>query len=386
MADLRSFLPADKTLSKSEDEHIAALQAEIDALWGKQGTYHIDEDAWKSMPLFMDTITPEDIRENEACAALANVDSDIDPDGVASDHKRLGNDMMQRSQAARDDKIKRNLARAATHYYTRGLDAGGVDRRSVSILFTNRSAAQFTLGNFGYALSDAQNAILRDPTYVKAYYRACRAALMLSKGNLVVDFAIHALQLVDAHSEEGVTYNELLCLGNKLKDEEISRKNSGVCKERAESQALSTLGRALRDLAITPLSRLEIDSEQTAQWGSCRPHLGDDGEIHFPLLILYDESSQTDFFSDVTLTSTPHDLLEEILPLPWDVESHYKSMADVVLFFLNDDGTSMPSRIKVNPELRFLDVFRLPGVFFSTRLPTFHVISRHCHFITDWKL
>lgn len=48
-------------MTAEQEEHIDALQDEIDEIWNRRGNYHINPDAWEEMPIFMNNISEKDI-------------------------------------------------------------------------------------------------------------------------------------------------------------------------------------------------------------------------------------------------------------------------------------------------------------------------------------
>ncbi|XP_022778205.1 tetratricopeptide repeat protein 4-like, partial [Stylophora pistillata] len=59
----------------------------------------------------------------------------------------------------------------AVHFYTQGIHVECKDTRLIAILYSNRAAAHFHLGNYRETLADAKLALLLEPTLIKAIER-----------------------------------------------------------------------------------------------------------------------------------------------------------------------------------------------------------------------
>ncbi|KAH8606933.1 hypothetical protein ERJ75_001444900 [Trypanosoma vivax] len=185
--NLAGLVPGDRELTVEQQQHIKDLQDEIDEIWNRRGDYKIDDTAWQNMPLFMENITEEDLQKNADCAALASIAyDDLLPEDIAESRKQHGNRAIQLALNPKQEN-RENLARAAVHCYTEGLNAKCENRVVNSQLYANRSLAQFIIQNFGHGLEDAQRAIILNPDYHKAYYRAARCAAQLKKYDMAVD-------------------------------------------------------------------------------------------------------------------------------------------------------------------------------------------------------
>ncbi|CCW66174.1 unnamed protein product [Phytomonas sp. Hart1] len=191
---LRGLVDSTK-LTGEQQKHIDTLQDEIDEIWNRRGDYKIDPEAWEEMPIFMETITNEDVEKNANCAALSSIVYDeIPPDEVAENRKEHGNCMLNLALNPSQDR-RENLARAACNSYTEALQAKGKDMHLTAIIYSNRSLAQFIIGNYGHGLEDAQRAIILSPDYHKAYYRAARCAERLGKYDLALSMLSRGKQV-----------------------------------------------------------------------------------------------------------------------------------------------------------------------------------------------
>lgn len=80
--------------------------------------------------------------------------------------------------------FKTNRFTEADNLYTSALkhaEIVGEDGKVMAVLLGNRSAARLKLEQYGFAISDATEALERNPSYIKAYYRRGSAHFALSK-------------------------------------------------------------------------------------------------------------------------------------------------------------------------------------------------------------
>lgn len=80
--------------------------------------------------------------------------------------------------------FKANRFTEAEHLYTNALNQAlkvGSDGKVLAVLLGNRSAARLKLEQYGFAITDATEALERNPSYIKAYYRRGGAYFALCK-------------------------------------------------------------------------------------------------------------------------------------------------------------------------------------------------------------
>jgi hypothetical protein len=101
---------------------------------------------------------------------------------------------------------------------------------------------------------------------------------------------------------------------------------------------------------------------------------------------MYDEYSQTDYMQDVSCDTSIAELLEEMMPFPWDDRGRYTCAEDLVVAFRIDDGVSMPRVYEVDPSWQLLETFRRPEYQMPLLLPVFHVVPKGSDVLQQWGL
>lgn len=104
----------------------------------------------------------------------SNVDEQIKQ---AEDFKAKGNDY-----------LKKNQLDLAVEAYTKAIEFNIPDKRKLAIYYANRSHANLKMENYGFAITDGEEAIKADPTYAKGYYRKASALLAIGKNKEAASF------------------------------------------------------------------------------------------------------------------------------------------------------------------------------------------------------
>lgn len=380
---LKGLVDPSRELTEEQKEHIDALQNEIDEIWNRRGDYKIDPDGWEEMPLFMDHITEEDVEKNDNCRALASIVYDeVPPDEIAENRKMHGNHALRLALNPTQER-RENLARAACHSYTEALQAKGKDAHLSSTIYANRSLAQFIIGNYGHGLEDAQRAIILNPAYHKAYYRGGKCAERLHKYELARNLlqkgqSITNPPLDDTARQEFRELEEICVAGQKkLSERELQARR----KTKVKAIKLSNIALAITRHGIKISQQPEVTSEQMGVYGNPQPYFDEENTLHVPILLMYDEYDQTDIMQDVACDSCLDDLLEELLPFPWDVHGRYKAKEEIIAFYKIDDGIALAEYYEIDHSWPLLEVFRTPTYAMPLLLPVIHIICKGSPFL-----
>ncbi|KAF6345952.1 tetratricopeptide repeat domain 4 [Rhinolophus ferrumequinum] len=179
-----------------------------------RGRFHEDqwEEEFEKIPLFMKK-TPSEIdpMENPDLACLQSIifDEERSPEEQAKTYKDEGNDY-----------FKEKDYKKAVISYTEGLKKKCADPDLNAVLYTNRAAAQYYLGNFRSALNDVTAARKLKPCHLKAIIRGALCHLELKNFAEAVNWCDKGLQ-IDAKEkkllEMRVKADKLKVTGEKLK-------------------------------------------------------------------------------------------------------------------------------------------------------------------------
>ncbi|XP_019598422.2 tetratricopeptide repeat protein 4 isoform X2 [Rhinolophus sinicus] len=196
-----------------------------------RGRFHEDqwEEEFEKIPLFMKK-TPSEIdpMENPDLACLQSIifDEERSPEEQAKTYKDEGNAY-----------FKEKDYKKAVISYTEGLKKKCADPDLNAVLYTNRAAAQYYLGNFRSALNDATAARKLKPCHLKAIIRGALCHLELKNFAEAVNWCDKGLQ-IDAKEKKLL---EMRVKADRLKRTEqrdIRKAKLKEQKERNENKAL----------------------------------------------------------------------------------------------------------------------------------------------------
>ncbi|XP_072023818.1 tetratricopeptide repeat protein 4-like [Amphiura filiformis] len=242
-------------LAKELDEKI---DKHIDSLPRKPYKGGLDPDNWREeiekIPIFMTKPpTEEDIAASpdlQALQALKFAEDDT-PEELASSHKDDGN-----------AHFKRKLYKRAIMAYTEGLQqkCDNVDLNTV--LYTNRAAANFHLGNHRSSLNDATEAIQLKPSHVKALLRAAQCCLKLQEYTQCIQWCDKGLQ-IDSNDKKFLDVRAQAVKEKKTLEKDRRKKKASEKKElaRLEKIMMAIKERNIRFAALPTEDGDNVDEE-----------------------------------------------------------------------------------------------------------------------------
>jgi len=300
--------------------------AEDEGLWGEDeyGRYRIDDHVWtmneiRDHPLFMEDV-PSDISDNPYLLALQNiVYDDQSPEDLAEHFRKLGNEAFRTAN-------NRIANQNALLCYTKGLEMECSDKALNSQLHSNRAALSLRVEQYDKAVDDSRKAIELDPSNLKAYFRGAKASEALGLTGQALRFCAAALR---QRPEEQDFLKLQASLSKRLEREERDRQRLRRvdAKEVSDRQAVDSAVSALLTSRGARLGPLLFDASMYAKGAPPRPKLTEDGAIEWPLLLLYDETSQSDFVETFDERCCLSEQLQMMFPpdrpVEWDEEGKY---------------------------------------------------------------
>uniref|UniRef100_A0A4X1WB89 Tetratricopeptide repeat domain 4 n=1 Tax=Sus scrofa TaxID=9823 RepID=A0A4X1WB89_PIG len=200
------------------------------------GGFHEDqwEEEFEKIPLFMKKAPSEiDPKENPDLACLQSIifDEERSPEEQAKTYKDEGNDY-----------FKEKDYKKAVISYTEGLKKKCADPDLNAVLYTNRAAAQYYLGNFRSALNDVTAARKLKPCHLKAIVRGALCHLELKNYSEAVTWCDEGLQ-IDATEKKLL---EMRAKADKLKRTEQRDIRKAKLKEKKEQNQNEALLQAIK--------------------------------------------------------------------------------------------------------------------------------------------
>lgn len=294
------------------------------------------EEEFEKVPMFMKT-APEEIdpMKNPELACIQSIihDDDRPPEEQAKSLKDEGNEYFK----------EKNYKKAIVAY-TEGLKKNCSDSDLNAILYTNRAAAHFHLGNMRSALNDATAARKLKSDHIKAIIRGAQCCMELHNYAEALHWCDEGLRMLPTDKK----LQELRAKADKQKRAAERDARKSKAKEKKEQTERDALLGAIKERGINllkPKQRQRRGSESEEDDGAegstegmselhlstqeatgARVHLDEQGVLHWPVLFLYPEYRQTDFISAFCENSSFIDHLAVMfgdeLP-PWDTDKKY---------------------------------------------------------------
>ncbi|XP_075412784.1 tetratricopeptide repeat protein 4 [Tenrec ecaudatus] len=288
------------------------------------------EEEFEKIPLFMKK-APSEInpQENPDLACLQSIifDDERSPEEQAKTYKDEGNDYFK----------EKNYKKAVVSY-TEGLKKKCADSDLNVVLYTNRAAAQYHLGNFRSALGDVVAARKLKPCHIKAVVRGALCHLELRNFAEAVSWCEEGLK-IDGKQKK--------LLDTRVKADRLKRMaqrdaRKATLKGKKEQDGNETLIQAIRarnirlvsgaagededeDSASEGPGALFLDGSNTENPYGARVSLDEQGRLGWPVLFLYPEYAQSDFISSFHEDSRFIDHLTVMFAETpsWDLEQKY---------------------------------------------------------------
>jgi len=292
----------------------------------KFGKYKINERVWtmneiRDHPMFMEDV-PSDISENPHLLALQNLIYDGQtPEQLAEHFRQLGNEAFRSST----NKVSSQNALMA---YTKGLEMECKDKCLNSQLHSNRAAVSMRMKANDKAIDDCRKAIELDPKNTKAFYRGATASESLGLTEQALKFCQGALESTPEDQQ-------LKRLQSKLKKQLAAEQEQHRLRRKAEAEAnadhsiaTSSVKTVLEKRAVQ-VGPILFDVAMYFQGRQPQPQLAEDAAdaVQWPLLMLYDETCQSDYVEIFDERCTLNDQFENMFPkdrrVDWDEEGKY---------------------------------------------------------------
>ncbi|CCW66175.1 unnamed protein product [Phytomonas sp. Hart1] len=123
-----------------------------------------------------------------------------------------------------------------------------------------------------------------------------------------------------------------------------------------------------------------------AIYGNPKPYFDTEGMLHVPILFIYEEYQQSDIMQDVSCDVCIAELLDEMMPFPWDEQERYRSLDDIVVYFTIDDRIKEPEYHVVDVNRPLLEVFSNVKYAMPGLLPVLHVLCKSSELLDRYKI
>lgn len=240
--------------------------------------------------------------------------------------------------------------RWAIDNYTAGIKCLPKDKMLNAVLYTNRAAANYHLGNFRSAFYDCVMARKFKPDHMKAVLRGVLCSIERKNYDTAITWSDEGLEICPGDKkllELRTKANQLLKKQEKEKRKEQLEQKKELVKEKMEGK-LEKLMNAIQLRKITickgtesktsgGFSDLTLESLESCHPSRAMVTLDDEGILHWPVIFLYPEFGETDFITSFCENSRFVDQLEAMFdpnadPPGWDPERRYTTHSIEVYF------------------------------------------------------
>ncbi|XP_072295318.1 tetratricopeptide repeat protein 4 [Eucyclogobius newberryi] len=366
------------------------MDAFIDRFKTEKYKNAFSEENWEEemdrIPLFMtkapDVVDPEKYPQLAALQSMI-YDEDRTPEEKAEDLKNEGNSY-----------FKKKLYKPALLSYTAALKMKSDNPDLDTVIFSNRAATHFYLGNMRSALNDATAAKKLKPDHLKALVRGAQCCVELRKFAEALKWCDEGLKL---HPEDK-KLQELRAVADKLKRAADRDARKAKVKEKKLLGEKETLLNIIKERGIKFLpsarprrgsdsdeeekssSPLSLDGLSSQEVTGAQVHVNpEDGALYWPVLFLYPEHQQSDFISAFCENHSFSDHLSvmfgEELP-PWDTDRKYRP-SNLQLFFEDEQNETL---YQVDAQTSLLQAQQHRRYFVKAGTPSFILLVKDSPF------
>ncbi|KAK3592062.1 hypothetical protein CHS0354_019318 [Potamilus streckersoni] len=223
-------------------------------------------------------------------------------------------DPTARAEAYKEDgnfEFKKKKYSIAVENYTEGIKSKSPDKELNAVLYTNRAAAQYHLGNYKSSFQDCVIARKFKPDHLKAIMRDPQNKVILE------------LRQSTEKMKRDIDRDRRKAQAQERKEHEEDLKLLKVIQSRGIQLAGMKSDDQGRQLDPSLLTSLEVHNPSKA-----RVHLDADNVLHWPVLFLYPQYTETDYIEAFCEKQRFIDHLQDMFgpdvpPPPWDKEGTY---------------------------------------------------------------
>lgn len=372
--------PDAQILAKELDEKLDNF---VDSLPKSRYKGGLTEENWEQeiekIPLFMKE-APKNLEDYPDLVALQQIkfaSEESTKEDNAVTHKADGNQW-----------FKKKMYKQAVRAYSEGLKekCSVVDVNAV--LFTNRAAAHFHLGNHRSSLNDAKEALNLKPDHIKALLRATESCMKLKEYAEAIQWCDKGLQIYPNDKKILDSRVEASKL-KKVADKERRKKQIEEKKQRAADEKLVAALKARNVRLVSEPTGEEdaVDSDDKIKAlvgslvsngpsGRTCVQLDDEGVLHWPVRLLYPEHEHSDLISAFNENTRFLDHLEVMFglkgePAHWDPNREYR-VEHLRVYFEDYDDAQL---VELKTKQTLATALQHPRYQIIGGVPTFFILS-----------
>ena len=234
-------------------------------------------------------------------------------------------------------------------------------RQLISTCHANLAAVFLARRKFISVLDECHAALRAWPDNAKAAFRAVKAALALGKATAALEMA--EIGSLAGDGDGSGAFAPLVAEARELLALQQRAAAATAAELAAREASLTELRAACRERGIRVGPALFNGMRRTL----AAPHVGADGLLRFPVVVLYPAEGQSDYLEEWSEADTLGELLATVLPdagapPPWDARGEYRAARCDVFFKSNPckpialEAAWTPAAVGEAPEESWKDV------------------------------
>jgi len=287
--------------------------------------------------------------------------------------------------------FERGKYRWAINSYTEGIKCKPTDQLLNAILYTNRAAANYRIGNYRSALNDCIEARTFKSCHLKAIMRGAMCYVELNLFTEAVAWCDEALDL--SPTDKQMTHlrakaDRLMREAESSKRRELAAKQKKVREQQQIVAAVQKRGVILsgseRSSNGAASNLFPLKSHHAA---GAQVQLNSDGVLLWPVMVLYPEYGETDFveaFSELSSFSEHFEVMFGGEKPAWDVEAKYQP-DDLQVFFESKETQTLH---EIDASSTLLSALQHERYIVCDGMPCFFIVVRDSpfakHFIATY--
>lgn len=280
--------------------------------------------------------------------------------------------------------------RLAVANFSEGLKQVCPDRELNAQLLNNRAAAQWHLENNRSAIRDCELAVKLKPDYTKAIMRAVDCAVRMKSWDEVITWCDRGLRLEpgsDKLKKTRITAMKEKKIAERNERKKLQEEKKKEFEEKNLVNIIEGRGVKLGSAEVkgsASVTLADLEPCHPAAQGS-RVHINEDGELVWPVMLLYPEYHETDLIQEFTESNCFEDHLNVMFgegtpAAPWDTERKYLPQ-NMVLYFEDQEKSKL---YEVDPKKTLQQVLAHPKYRVLGGTPGFIVLTRGSKFAKEF--
>mmetsp|Transcript_6918 Transcript_6918/g.6076 ORF Transcript_6918/g.6076 Transcript_6918/m.6076 type:complete len:371 (-) Transcript_6918:21-1133(-) len=288
-------------------------------------------------PLNATKITPE-LLENPIFQGLQSLVYEGTDEEISKNFLKYGLDSLLESHESEGDKANVKLADAMS-CFTRGIEQGCKDKQVNYELHLYMARCEFHQKNYGKLKNHVDEALKHKKTSQLYYYGAV-SRLNLQKWQECIDYCKDAL-IVDENHDKCKSLMQLAL--TELVKEKKKMQEMALINQLEEAKMKKLYGE-IKKYGIKIGKKLHFIPQDIG----ANLYIDDYNNLHFPVIILYDEFMQCDFIQDFPMLTSFREQLTVVLSqaAPWD-PSHRNKLSNIEVFFETNITEPLDSEEKI---------------------------------------